>query len=306
MDILTDVFNSSGLVKSLLARRSFYEPWATRFPCAKSIGFHVVTQGEMVIRSKHLKAPIHLKRGDIAFIQRGFDHEIATDLKAKVKATVSTAESGTEPELVEARHRQPLATFVSGVYQFQTEPIHPLFAEFPKTIVLRSEQIPAHDPLNVALLLLSAELDQREPGTESITRSLLDILFNYIVRHWLNEQGSVKSSWALAIRDPQLSRALQAIHGEPSREWSVDELASVAGMSRAAFAQKFKKMTDETPARYLSRVRIQRAMDLLRRSDETIERVAEVVGYKDSFVFSKAFKRIQGQSPRDYRRAMRA
>lgn len=299
MDILTDVLNSAGLHKRLLVRNTFYQPWAIRFPCERSIGFHVVTQGEMFIRSKFLKTPIHLKKGDIAFLRRGFEHELATDLKTKVKSVAHS-----DPPLTLPDKGVALATVVGGAYQLQTEPIHPLFDEMPKTLVLRANEIAAHDPLHSALLLLSAELDQHQAGTESVTKNLLDILFNYILRNWLNRQQTPTMSWSAAMRDKYLQRALVAIHSDLQKDWNLEKLASESGLSRAAFAQKFKQVTGDTPAHYIAQVRIQKAMDMLRTSESTVEIVAEAVGYSDSFVFSKAFKRILGKSPRDYRREL--
>jgi AraC-like DNA-binding protein len=285
MDILTDILQSAGLSKSLLTKQSFYKPWSATFPCDLSMGFHVVTQGEAFIRSSKLKTPLHLKRGDIAMLKRGFAHEISTGPEVKSKSATKT----------------PLVTLVSGVYQFQTLPIHPLFSEIPDFLVIRSEEAASHSPLSVAQQLLSAELDQTGPGSEAITKSLLDVLFHYIFRMWLLYINKNTGRWSWALKDQHLQRAIGAIHTEPTRDWNLEDLADVAGISRAAFAQKFKKITGETPAHYVTKVRIQRAMDLLRSTDTSLEGIAEKVGYGDSFVFSKAFKRVLGLSPRDFR-----
>jgi transcriptional regulator GlxA family with amidase domain len=103
-----------------------------------------------------------------------------------------------------------------------------------------------------------------------------------------------------------LNKAIQAVHAQPESEWTLESLAEVAGLSRAAFAQRFKRVTGDTPAHYIARIRIQRAMDLLRATDDNLERIAERVGYGDPFVFSKAFKRLQGVSPREFRNVARA
>ena len=87
------------------------------------------------------------------------------------------------------------------------------------------------------------------------------------------------------------------------RPWEVAELAAVSGLSRSAFAEKFKRSTGETPGGYLARLRMQRAMVLLRRSEAGLEEIAARVGYASAFAFSKAFKRTAGVSPGAYRRA---
>ena len=79
-------------------------------------------------------------------------------------------------------------------------------------------------------------------------------------------------------------------------------LASEGGLSRSAFAEKFKRTTGETPAHYLARLRVRKAMALLRTSDAGLESVAAEVGYANAFAFSKAFKREVGVAPGAYRR----
>jgi AraC-like DNA-binding protein len=292
MDILTDILNSAGLAKPQLLRLTFRAPHAETFPCAKSMGFHLVTQGEGYVRWASGHEPLLLKRGDIVMIKRGLGHEVATDLKVKVS-------KGAPPR---AAGDKPLVSLVTGVYQFQTQPIHPLFSELPDLILFRSEDIAPHSALAIAQQLLSAEIAQDGPGSDTISKSLVDVMFHYILREWLEQKKGEGYSWSRAIKDSHLQKAIAAIHAEPGKDWSVDQLAQTAGISRAAFAQKFRRLSGDTPAHYLTRVRVQRAMDLLRSSSDSVERIAEAVGYNDSFVFSKAFKRVQGVSPKEFRK----
>ena len=300
MDVLTDILNATGLRKSLLARHAFHTPWAMRLPCAKSMGFHLVTHGEAYVRAPRFDKPLKLERGDIVLINRGFDHVVATDTRTPAPERL-TAGPFPGPE---HPGQSPLAVVVCGLYQFQTEPIHPMFAELPEVIVLRSGDIPTHGPLYAAQQLLSAELAQEGQGSESVVKALVDVMFHYILRNWLDREGQDPGRWSLVLKDKHLHKAIQAMHARPSEEWTLEDLAVEAGLSRAAFAQRFKRVAGDTPAHYLARIRIQRAMDLLRATDENLDRIAERVGYGDPFVFSKAFKRLQGQSPREFRRAL--
>lgn len=309
MDVLSDILNSAGLRKSLLARHAFHTPWAMRLPCAKSMGFHIVTHGTAYVRAPRFDVPLRLDRGDIVLINRGFDHEVATDLQVPAPAVLRAGPfpSKADPEIAD---QAPLAIVVCGLYQFQTPPIHPLFAELPDVIVIRAGEIPSHSPLYVAQQLLAAELAQEGQGSESVVKALVDVAFHYILRNWLDRAGESKGldakRWSLVFKDAHLNKAIQAVHAQPEFDWTLEGLAQVAGLSRAAFAQRFKRIAGDTPAHYLSRVRIQRAMDLLRATDDSMDRIAERVGYGDPFVFSKAFKRIQGVSPREFRVEARA
>jgi AraC-like DNA-binding protein len=302
MDVLTDILNAAGLRKSLLVRHAFYTPWAMKLPCNKSMGFHLVTHGEAWIRAPRFETPLRVERGDLVLIKRGFEHVIATDLATPAPAQLH---AGPFPG-PERPDQTPLAVITCGLYQFQTEPIHPLFTEIPDLIVIRAAEIPTHSPLYATQQLLAAELAQEGQGSESVVKALVDVMFHYSLRNWMDREGKSGHCWSRALKDPHLHRALQALHANPEQDWSLEDLAAEAGLSRAAFAQRFKRVAGDTPGHYLARVRIQRAMDLLRATEDSMERIAERVGYGDPFVFSKAFKRIQGVSPREFRGLSRA
>lgn len=305
MDVLTDILNSAGLRKSLLVRHAFYTPWAMRLPCNKSMGFHIVTHGTAYVRADQFGEPLRVERGDLVLINRGFDHVVATDLTTPAPTRTN---AGPFPG-PERPGQTPLAVVTCGLYQFQTDPIHPLFKEIPDLIVIRSAEIPSHSPLYAAQQLLAAELAQEGQGSESVVKALVDVIFHYSLRNWLDREGETKGldakRWSLVFKDVHLNKAIQAVHAQPESGWTLEGLAEVAGLSRAAFAQRFKRVTGDTPAHYIARIRIQRAMDLLRATEDNLERIAERVGYGDPFVFSKAFKRMQGVSPREFRNIAR-
>lgn len=294
MDLLSDVLSQSGLRKHLLRHRMIFEPWAMKFPCDRSIGFHVVTQGEAFLRLRRAPDPVRLGKGDIVLLARGFEHELATDPAHRV-------DDPRVGEPVGVAGKTPLLTLVSGLYQFWNEPIHPLFRELPEQVILSADSIAAHDPVHTALHLLSLEAAKPGLGTETVTRALLDILFSYLIRNLVTERAGQSRSWCQAVADPQIAKVLSAMHTEWARDWGLAELAHQGGMSRASLAQKFKRSMGDTPLRYLTTIRMQRAMELLSTSGLSVEQVAHAVGYSDAFGFSKTFKRLTGQAPRDFR-----
>jgi AraC-like DNA-binding protein len=77
-------------------------------------------------------------------------------------------------------------------------------------------------------------------------------------------------------------------------------------MSRSAFAQRFKELMSESPVEYLTRWRMYRGSDLLRESDRKLADVAQAVGYDSDGAFHKAFKRVLGIAPGEYRRSTTA
>jgi len=102
--------------------------------------------------------------------------------------------------------------------------------------------------------------------------------------------------------DAYVDRALAAMTAEPARRWTVASLARVAGLSRAAFARRFRCATGKAPLQWLTDLRLGLATERLVRSDDSIAEIAFVVGYGSEFALSKAFKRRFGVAPGVYRR----
>src|SRR5438477_9576588 len=83
-------------------------------------------------------------------------------------------------------------------------------------------------------------------------RGLLDTGLLYILRAWYDQHAKHTTGWAAALRDPAIGQALSAIHHDPARPWTVEELGTVAGLSRAAFAKRFTAFVGEPPLGYLT------------------------------------------------------
>ena len=87
-------------------------------------------------------------------------------------------------------------------------------------------------------------------------------------------------------------------YGEPL---DLDRLAAVAGVSKFHFARSFEAAYGETPIRYLTRRRIERAQDLLRVANLTVTEVCMAVGFASLGSFSSRFSALVGESPTAYR-----
>jgi len=308
MDIIANILSMAGLKKRLLGQLSFYEPVLVQFPCTKSIGFHVVTQGEAYLHAPKLKQSLQLQKGDVAFMTRGCDHQISTEQKPS-KNLPNPFATDFKPlhKGPASRARQnPKLTLVSGAFQFWNDPVHPFFHELPDWYIIRSSEIASYESLQTAINLLAQETSEKGAGSELVVQSLLDIIFTFILRKILQKNANKESTFSHALQDHELSKAIELMHSQCGKDWSLEDLASAAGLSRAGFAQKFKRSMGETPIQYLTTIRIQAAMKLLSGTDDKIESVAQAVGYQDAFSFSKAFKKLTGTPPRDFRNSDRA
>jgi len=93
------------------------------------------------------------------------------------------------------------------------------------------------------------------------------------------------------------------LYAQPSRVWTVDDLAAAAAVSRATFSRRFTELVGEPPMKYLTSWRLALAEDLLTRTDATVESIARRVGYSTAFSLSAALKRERGIRPSSLRRS---
>ena len=93
------------------------------------------------------------------------------------------------------------------------------------------------------------------------------------------------------------------MHERVENPWTVETLAGAAGMSRSAFALRFKELLGETPLEYLTNWRMYKATGSLQEDDRKLFEIAKSVGYDSDAAFSKAFKRVLGVTPKEYRRS---
>jgi AraC-like DNA-binding protein len=83
--------------------------------------------------------------------------------------------------------------------------------------------------------------------------------------------------------------------------FSVSELAKLAGLSLTSFKEEFAALFSESPARYIRRKKIERAKELLLVSDYSVSEIANQIGYSDLSHFSKSFHALSGCSPGTFR-----
>jgi len=106
----------------------------------------------------------------------------------------------------------------------------------------------------------------------------------------------------LGLADPRIAKALTAMHEEPGREWDLTLLAQQAGMSRSAFASRFKASVGQGPAAYLADWRMVLAQQHLKLG-RPVKLIADELGYANPSALSRVFHQRVGLSPREWRTA---
>lgn len=155
---------------------------------------------------------------------------------------------------------------------------------------------------DVLLGLLFGEAFDEQPGRQDVLDRLFEVLMIDVLRVVLSQRDAEPGLFR-SLLHPQLGKALNAIHADPTRDWSLDTLAQLAGMSRSSFAGTFKSEVGDSPGNYLTRWRMTLAQALIREG-VSLKMVAERVGYASQAGFLKAFKSVVGESPTTWRSTM--
>jgi AraC-like DNA-binding protein len=166
----------------------------------------------------------------------------------------------------------------------------------PDHLLLKLNEIPT---MASTLDWLFAEAFDDVCGRDAVMDRLFELLVILLLRHILSS-GDQQPGMMAGLADPRLSRSLTLMHESPAKAWSVAELSVAANMSRASFAEHFRRVVGQTPVDYLVSWRISLAQKRLREG-RPIALIAEEVGYESPSALARAFRRKTGLSPREWK-----
>ncbi len=169
---------------------------------------------------------------------------------------------------------------------------NPLSRALSGPILLELAQL---DGLSRTLELLFDEALIDRCGRQAAMDRLCELLIIQLFRH-LMDSDEIDVGLLAGLADPRLARALIALHDQPQARWTLAQMASEAGMSRARFAAAFRDTVGQTPGDYLTQWRISLAQSLLREGHPT-DWVAQAVGYSGPPALAKVFRQSLGLSP---------
>ncbi|GLX05840.1 AraC family transcriptional regulator [Microbispora sp. NBRC 16548] len=323
MDVLSDLLHRAHARNALVRQLIQRPPWALAFTGAPPLTVVAALGGHASVRLDDAGvAPVRLAPGDIALIGGAHAHTIADSpatppqavIHGERKHVVGGGEgaagvgaagvgAGVQRSLGPRTYGDglPGATIMlRGACELRGEAGARLLRMLPPLAV-----VPAGPRTRAALDLLATEVARDEPGQDAVLHRLLDLVLVLALRAWCAGPEAPLPSWHRALADPAVGEALRLLHDRPAHRWTVAELAAGVGMSRAAFAARFRSMVGEPPLTYLTGWRMTLGADLLGDTDATVAAVAREVGYEDAFAFSVAFKRAHGVSPSAWRRRTR-
>jgi AraC-like DNA-binding protein len=321
LDPITDLFQTMQVVSVVHARLEASAPWGLNTDAhveeegskdihsveSASSPFHfahfgMVSRGNCWLSVEGIPDPIPLAGGDCFLLAPGSSYTLRDNPRTRPRSFCEVAPKNGSQVISYGGGGVP-TTIISGWFRFSATSVEPLMRLLPPLILVKADQAQSL-ALHTTLNMLASEMAGLAPGSELVVNRLADLLFIHSIRAHIGSQSeNCKSGLLRAIFDPQIGAALKSMHEKVEHPWTVGSLAAACGMSRSAFAVRFKDLIGETPLEYLTSWRMQKATALLQKGDKKLLEVAKSVGYDSDAAFSKAFKRIVGVAPRHYRRS---
>jgi len=307
-DLLSDLFATLRLGSDLYFRADLAGPYSVLVPPeGRLVRFHYVRRGTCWLRDPAGHLRVQLAEGDLAVLPNGGGHILADTADrepASLAAVLAAAPPGADGVLRYGKGTGRVE-LLCGFCRFDEAVAHPALAGLPPLLLLRPAELGGEPWTVAALRLLGLESELGGQGMQGILTRLLEVLFIQAVRRLQTEGGEDAPGYMAALADPQLSKALHALHAAPEADWTVSALARLAGMSRARFADRFTRQVGLPPMGYLTRWRLMMARRLLRESELSTEEIAARCGYASLPSFTRRYKEAFGIGPGTYRRQSR-
>jgi AraC-like DNA-binding protein len=304
MDILADVLDRVRLGGTLLFRFELGHPWSLALPERPYALFHYLCRGSATLALGQGQE-LHMTKGDFVVVMRGEPHLIYSDRETEPFPIADIDRpSGRLGIVSRGGNGEPFSKMICGNFTLSRPSRGSVLELLPPVLLLKPTA--DRDWLGSILERMASESAVERPGQSVALSRLTEVLFVEVLRSWIKSLGPGEGGWLGAMADPHIGPALQLIHEQPTRSWTLGDLGQRVGLGRSAFSARFTKLVGQSMQRYLIARRMAEAAFLLETSDEGIARIASRVGYETAAAFSKLFHRHHGLSPGRYRAARRS
>ena len=298
MDSLSEVVSVFKLQSCVGAGFDTGGEWSFRFDRYNGIKCFALVSGQCWLRAEGFPQALHLQTGDFFLLPKGVPFVVASDLDVRSIAAellIATPMTGT----TKIWNGGGNGLLLGAHLRFSGSHANSLLQDLPVVLHIHKEAEKAS--LQWFLKQMIVELAQQRLGGALVVQHLATSLLTQTLRLYLEGHLGQHVGWLRAMEDVQLKMAVAAMHQNPGKSWTLQELAHVSGMSRSAFAHRFKTIVGVSAMEYLIRWRILLAGDRLLTTEETVYQIAFSLGYDSEASFRTAFRKVTGRSPKQYR-----
>ncbi|UGQ12111.1 AraC family transcriptional regulator [Yinghuangia sp. ASG 101] len=302
MDNLIGMLSAARAGGMAAASLSAAAPWGIRRGPIPAPAFHVVTEGACWLRSPGAE-PLRLSAGAFVLLPTGADHALSSDRQGPLvldeELFRSAPQGGAAREIDIPGGGTRTRLICAGYRSGPVRSSRPL-ASLPRVLHVSPEESTTPREVAETMRILATEVASDLPGARTVVERLVDVLCVHALRS-SSAHHCAQASQPWNCQDTEVAKVLAAMHEDPGRRWTLDELARTSGLSRSAFAGRFKRSLGESPLRYLTLRRMELAAHHLRASNDSLAAIAKRVGYTSEFAFSRAFSREFGLAPSRFR-----
>jgi AraC-like DNA-binding protein len=314
MDVLSEVLKVVKLQGALFYNGEFSSPWCVNASSARALArqfapraehvimFHLLTEGHAFVRLDSGEREM-LTAGDLVMIPHGDPHIMGNGGSTKA---VNDSEQLAEViqqglKLWRLGGGGEVTRFVCGYMACDPELSKVFLSGLPPLFKVSIRNDAAGRWLENSIRFSVEQADRLQAGGEAVLAKLSEVVFIETLRAYIASLPAEQTGWLAGARDSEVGKTLALMHREPSRPWTLADLAKEAGVSRSVLAERFRHYLKETPIAYLTRWRLQLGAQMLGSTNYSVSQIAGDVGYESEAAFNRAFKREFGIPPARFR-----
>lgn len=316
MDEFSELLRSFRLGGSAFINASLKAPWAIQTPTAAELGqrmasasehiipYHYVSEGTLVAQLPDGSAEL-VGNGEAIVFPHGDVHVLSSEIglspfRITTEAVVRLTKVGAISR-VRYGGDGPATSVICGFFACDDTLSERFLAPLPRMFKFRVPDDSAASLLPLAVQRSHCEKTSSTKGNAGVLCKLSELLFAEALRACVDQIPDIENGWISGLKDPVVGRALQLIHAQPGREWTLVTLANAVGTSRTTLSDRFIQRLQKTPMQYLTSWRLRLAADSIAEGNLIIKQIAAVTGFGSTAAFSRAFKRELGRTPSEYR-----
>ncbi len=320
MDAFSEVLSGVKLTGAVFFSAAFSAPWgfSTTEPKAMAakvapgaehlVLYHLVLDGRAVVELPNQEA-IALESGDVVVLPHGDAHHMSSGAGAKrpfPNYGISAKIQARDLRPLQAGGGGEVSRFVCGYLTCDPHLCQPILSGLPAAFKVNIRADRSGHWLESSIMHLVDEAASGRVGSEAMLAKVSEALFVDTLRRHVATLPEQQVGWLAGARDEIVGKSLALLHGRVAHPWTIAALADEVGLSRSALVERFTRYLAEPPMTYLTRWRLQLALNFLERTSRGVADIAAGVGYESEAAFSRAFKREFGQPPGRYRSQRKA
>jgi len=318
MDAFSEVLSGVRLKGAMFFSAEFSAPWRISAPHSRALAstlvpdaphmviYHFVVDGAALARLEH-GPDVELSPGDIVVFPHGDPHQLSGG------SGVSRVDSTEVFHKIATRDLSPMQAggggattrFVCGYLTCDPLLCGPILESLPPMLKVNVRTDRSGHWLEQSILHLVEEAASNHAGSDAMLAKLSEALFVDTLRRYVTGLPEQTTGWLAGARDVVVGKSLALLHRRPSHPWTIAELAAEVGLSRSALVERFTRYLSDSPIAYLTGWRLRLAAQALTSTSKGVADIAAEVGYESEAAFNRAFKRVFGVPPAQYRRKNR-